>query len=513
MSKKCAVCEEGKGPEICEICGFTDDGVINDADRFINKEDAEYWLETVVKPYRERWEARKREAERLTQKVVPSVQSSVPNYYAQQRTVPYSNTPIYRKKKISIDSVKGILLEPYILAIVIVSVIMLVVLPDFGKSIVNVLYSIKHSMEPTRQTGWSRFISGVIVCCIGGGITGVTFTIFKSNKIIRFLAASTLMILLPTTFLLLSRWMIWACIGGAVILSMIPFIIIHYNMEEKFFILQLLSLSLFMGPVGLLVKYVETYGTNTVAYSKRGAVYQQKDLYDEAIREYNEAIRLDSKYALAYVSRGNVYLMKNQYDDAIMDLSEAIRLDPKYALAYANRGNVYRVKNQYDDAIRDLTEAIRLDSKNASAYARRGDVYRLKDQYDDAIRDLTKAIKLDSKYAFAYASRGETYRMKGQYDDAIRDLTEAIGLNPKDVFAYTFRGETYRMKSQYDDAIKDLSEAIRLDPKYASAYARRGQAYRQLGNRDQAIRDFENALALNPDLDWVKKELKEVRGK
>jgi len=62
MSKKCAVCEEGKGPEICEVCGFTDGGVINDAERFINKEDAEYWFETVVKPYRVRWEA-----ERLTQ--------------------------------------------------------------------------------------------------------------------------------------------------------------------------------------------------------------------------------------------------------------------------------------------------------------------------------------------------------------------------------------------------------------------------------------------------------------
>ena len=59
----CAVCKQGKGPEKCEICGFSDDGAVNR--EFINAEDANYWLETVVKPYRRVWEARKREAELL----------------------------------------------------------------------------------------------------------------------------------------------------------------------------------------------------------------------------------------------------------------------------------------------------------------------------------------------------------------------------------------------------------------------------------------------------------------
>ncbi|MCL2721688.1 MAG: hypothetical protein FWD47_10165 [Treponema sp.] len=65
MSKICAVCKEGRGPTKCEICGFTDNGAINR--EFINDEDANYWLETVVKSCRIQWEAKKREVELLAQ--------------------------------------------------------------------------------------------------------------------------------------------------------------------------------------------------------------------------------------------------------------------------------------------------------------------------------------------------------------------------------------------------------------------------------------------------------------
>ena len=47
----CAVCKIGKGPEKCEICGFSDNGKI--CGEFLVSEDANHWLETVVKPYRD----------------------------------------------------------------------------------------------------------------------------------------------------------------------------------------------------------------------------------------------------------------------------------------------------------------------------------------------------------------------------------------------------------------------------------------------------------------------------
>jgi len=193
-----------------------------------------------------------------------------------------------------------------------------------------------------------------------------------------------------------------------------------------------------------------------------------------------------------YIDMGNVYFEKGSYDRAIIDYCEAIRLDPNNAAPYYNRGNAYREKGDNDRAIADYSEAIRLDPNDAASYCSRGIAYYNKDDNDRAIADCSEAIRLDSKYAFAYAWRGEAYRMKGQYDNAIRDLTQATLLDPKYAFAYACRGETYRMKSLY------------------SEWGSSGQIF---SNRAEAIWNFEKALALDPNLDWVKKELKEIREK
>ena len=72
----------------------------------------------------------------------------------------------------------------------------------------------------------------------------------------------------------------------------------------------------------------------------RGFAYANKKDYDRAIKDYDEAIRLDPKFVLAYNNRGNAYSEKNEFDRAIKEFDEAIRLDPKHIYAYNNRGLV-----------------------------------------------------------------------------------------------------------------------------------------------------------------------------
>ena len=73
------------------------------------------------------------------------------------------------------------------------------------------------------------------------------------------------------------------------------------------------------------------------AYVNRGYAYSTSD-NDRAIKDYDEAIRLDPKAERAYNARGVAYFKKGDYDRAIKDLDEAIRLYPPYALAYTGRG-------------------------------------------------------------------------------------------------------------------------------------------------------------------------------
>jgi tetratricopeptide (TPR) repeat protein len=86
---------------------------------------------------------------------------------------------------------------------------------------------------------------------------------------------------------------------------------------------------------------------------------------------------------------------KNEYAKAIKDYDEAIRLDPKYALAYRNRGVAHRIEKYYGEARFDLEKAVELDAKDAVAWS--AQAWLLATCPDAKIRDGKKAVESAQK--------------------------------------------------------------------------------------------------------------------
>jgi tetratricopeptide (TPR) repeat protein len=70
---------------------------------------------------------------------------------------------------------------------------------------------------------------------------------------------------------------------------------------------------------------------------ERAFIFMEEDKYDEAIEEFNNAIRLNPEDAESHFRRGECYFFKNDFDKAITDYSRAINLDPDSAQAYCFR--------------------------------------------------------------------------------------------------------------------------------------------------------------------------------
>ena len=231
-------------------------------------------------------------------------------------------------------------------------------------------------------------------------------------------------------------------------------------------------------------------------YFLRGNAKYELGLYDAAIVDYTQAIRLKPDAAFAYNNRGNAKYELKQYFAAISDYDMAIILEPDYAGTYYSRGVVKHNLKQYDAAIVDYDTAIHFKPDHAKAYNNRGLAKEKLKQYFAAIADYDTAIRLNPDAAFAYNNRGNAkYELK-QYFAAISDYDMAIILEPDYADAYNNRGNAKQSLKQYDAAIVDYTQAIRLKPDYALAYYFRGVAKVLLGRIWEGKQDLRTALRL-----------------
>ena len=169
----------------------------------------------------------------------------------------------------------------------------------------------------------------------------------------------------------------------------------------------------------------------------------------------------------AYVNRGIAYRRLGDIDRAIRDYDQAIRVNPRAADALNNRGNAFRAREEYDRAMRDYDEAIRLDPHYAHALNNRGIIFLELGDLNRSIVEFDRAIAEDGKYANAFRNRGIAFANLSHFDRAIQDFDMAFTLNPAighgDEYALALYGRGLARQRAGDLAgLADIEQATRL---------------------------------------------------
>ena len=93
----------------------------------------------------------------------------------------------------------------------------------------------------------------------------------------------------------------------------------------------------------------------------------------------------------------DLHELKEDYENALKNLEKAIEIDSNFALAWYRKGNVYKHKKESNQAIESYKKATELNSDNAKAWLFMGSVYFVNKEYNKAIECIDKAIELDSE--------------------------------------------------------------------------------------------------------------------
>lgn len=133
-----------------------------------------------------------------------------------------------------------------------------------------------------------------------------------------------------------------------------------------------------------------------------GHVWLLRNNAPRAIRCYDATIRLDSRFAaVAWLNRGIAHAKWDEFEAAIKDFNEALRIDADYADAYLHRGRMWPAVEQPDKssadfqrAIAGYTAALAVQPQNPFAYFGRGTAYLHLDRRIEAANDFNRAEQI-----------------------------------------------------------------------------------------------------------------------
>ena len=117
---------------------------------------------------------------------------------------------------------------------------------------------------------------------------------------------------------------------------------------------------------------------------------------------------------------------EGRWEEAITEFDEAIRLNPKDSLAYYNRPNAHRNLGDYHLAIQDYDQVLGLNPRDALAYDSRADAYLSLGEYHLAIQDYDEALSIFPEFSEAYAGRARSYKHLGKDIEAKQDVERAV---------------------------------------------------------------------------------------
>jgi len=164
------------------------------------------------------------------------------------------------------------------------------------------------------------------------------------------------------------------------------------------------------------------------AYGNLGHAYFQQNNYEEAIKDFNQAIRLKPDDAQTYYNRGLCYTKIPDFRKAILDFDIAARYDPKQFIIYSNRAVARYNLKDYPGTIADCDLAIRCDSSQYEIYNTRAASEYYMNDMAAAERDFTRSIALNPNFPDSYKNRGNLYHTQNRLTEACTDWKKAASM-------------------------------------------------------------------------------------
>ncbi len=214
------------------------------------------------------------------------------------------------------------------------------------------------------------------------------------------------------------------------------------------------------------------------------------ELYDEAIAEFQKAVKIDSTFALPYMRIGMSYAFKGRQQEAADYFAKAKRYENKLPVHERTLLDIYAdiwLNRKFNDAFAKMEAMVKTYPDDLEARC----IYAV--LINEFTHDTTKAFaQLDTimqanpRYELMLAYRSQAYLNLGLYRQAIEYANKVRSFSPEAPATYYLLAEAYTDLSLPDSAVAAYENLLKVHPDDAGGYFGLSNQYLLMRNFDMA---------------------------
>ena len=233
-----------------------------------------------------------------------------------------------------------------------------------------------------------------------------------------------------------------------------------------------------------------------LAYLLLGASLYWAGKVDDAISEYNEALRLDPKNPMAYQLLGIAAGWKGNVQQAQDYFLKANYFDPNKADTHMNLGSTYAVQRNWEQALEHFRAAADLAPREPLYHYQLGTLYEALGRDEQTENSFKKALHYFSNYEDAMLSLGALYEKLNRPQEALKYYKRAVKTKPGDFVARLRYGFLLMRQGQVGQARSIIEQAFSIT-RFKNDGLALNAVYRASGHTAQAFEQQINQFKEN----------------
>jgi tetratricopeptide (TPR) repeat protein len=220
---------------------------------------------------------------------------------------------------------------------------------------------------------------------------------------------------------------------------------------------------------------------------------------NEACSELTKIIKLNDKFFWAYLGMGIIQTGWGVYDQAEKNFAQAIELGSQVAIGYGRFGKMWIAKGDFTKAIPLLMKAVELDPDRPSYRLDLARALEKSGKTEAALAQYRKVIEKEPELFIAQREMAELILHKGDKQEALVAFSRAAEIDPGAYDVQHVRARLLDELGKSEEALAAYAKACGLEGVHLDCWRAMAALAQKLGKQDQRKSAYESIMHDAPD--------------